>query len=603
MELSKLSTQTLRSEIIVKYNGDLSFLETEGVSVVTLHGGYAILEAPVVRLREIAALPQIEYLEVPKRLYFSVNQGKTDSCITSLQRGDFSERQGMVSGIVGLQAKPDREMTQPASGLTGRGVLVGIIDSGIDLSHPDFRNSDGTTRVRFLWDQTATGGEPPAGYVSGVEYSREEINRLLLERDAGSPAGPIDGAGRTDIGSFNPRARNPLPGTDYERHGTPVAGIAAGNGRGSDGRFSGVATESDLIVVKLGLPVPDSFPRTSELMQAMNYVVLKAAEERMPVAINVSIGNNYGSHDGSAITERFFNSLAGVGRTVIVVGSGNEGDTGGHASGQLVNPVRGSDAQTVEVELAMGAFELGLTVQLWKNYADRFEVSLLTPSGEVVGPFTEGDPVSRFQIPGAELLVLYGQPSPYRVAQELYLDFVPEGDYLVSGVYRIHLRPRTIIDGRYNLWLPGQAGRSATTRFLTPDPEVTLTIPSTAENVITVSAYDSGREAYAPFSGRGFTRTEAIKPDIAAPGVNIVSTEPGGGYAEFTGTSFAAPFVTGSAALLMEWGITLGNDPFLYGEKIKAYLIRGAKTLPGFADLPDPRLGWGTLCLRDSLPE
>ncbi|MBQ4563894.1 MAG: S8 family serine peptidase, partial [Lachnospiraceae bacterium] len=543
-----------RSELIVKYNGDLTFLEEEGISVVTLYGGYAILEAPVNRLREIAKLPQIEYLEVPKRLYFSVNQGKTASCITSLQRRDAT-----------------------APGLTGRGVLVGIIDSGIDLSHPDFRNPDGTTRVRWLWDQTATGGAPPVGYVYGVEYSQQEIDRLLEERE-------------------------PLPGTDFERHGTPVTGIAAGNGRGSEGRFSGVATESELIIVKLGRPQPNSFPRTTELMQAMNYVVLKAAEERMPVAVNVSIGNNDGSHDGSAITERFFDSLAAVGRTVIVVGSGNEGYTGGHASGLLQNPVRGSNSQTEELELAVGAFETGLTVQLWKNYADRFEVTLITPSGQEVGPFLESMPVSRYSIPGGEVLALYGQPSPYRVAQELYLDFVPEGDYLVSGIYRIRLRPRVIVDGRYHVWLPSQAGRSESTRFLTPNPEVTLTIPSTAENVITVGAYDSGRETYAPFSGRGFTRTEAIKPDIAAPGVNIVSAEPGGGYAEFTGTSFAAPFVTGSVALMMEWGIVRGNDPFLYGEKVKAYLIRGAKNIPGFGEIPNPQIGWGALCLRESLP-
>ncbi len=570
MELEKLENrQSPQAEVIVKYNGDLGFLESEGVSVVTLYGGYAILEAPIVQLEEIAALPQIEYLEVPKRLYFSVNQGKTASCISALQRGDFSERE---------------------AGLTGRGVLVGIIDSGIDLSHPDFRNPDGTTRVRWLWDQTATGEEPPEGYVAGVEYSREEINRLLTEAD-GRLQGQLPGR----IVS--------LPAQDFERHGTPVAGIAAGNGRGSAGRFAGIATESELIVVKLGLPDPESFPRTSELMQAMNYIVLKAAQERTPIAVNVSIGNNYGSHDGSAMTERFFNAVSSVGRTVIVVGSGNEGDTAGHVSGILRNPVRGSDEQTVEIELAVGTFQTDLTIQLWKNYADRFEVSLIPPSGQVIGPFTERMLVSQYTIDGANLRVLYGQPSPYRVAQEIYLELVPTGDYLTSGVYRVRIRPVLVIDGRYDLWLPGQAGRSETTRFLQPDPEVTLTIPSTAENVITVSAYDSRRETYAPFSGRGFTRTEGIKPDLSAPGVEIISAEPGGGYAEVTGTSFAAPFVTGSAALLMEWGIVRGNDPFLYGEKMKAYLIRGARQLSVAGNYPDPRLGWGTLCAERSLPE
>lgn len=561
MELSRFPSDTVRSEVIVKYNGELSDLEVEGVSVVTLYGGYAILEAPVAKLREVAALPQIEYLEVPKRLYFSVNQGKTASCITSLQRGEI----------------PARQMVEADLGLNGRGIMVGIIDSGIDLSHPDFRNADGTTRVRWLWDQTATGGTPPDGYNMGVEYDNEEINRLLSE----------------DVRS--------LPGQDNERHGTPVAGIAAGNGSGSDGRFSGIATESELIVVKLGLPDPDSFPRTSELMQAMNYVVLKAAKESVPIAVNVSIGNNDGSHDGSAITERFFDAVATVGRTVIVVGSGNEGDTSGHASGILENPRRGSERQTEEIELGVGTFQTALSFSLWKNYGDRFEVSLVLPSGQEIGPFLESAPVSQYQIDDAILRVLYGQPSPYRAAQEIYLEIVPTTDYLISGVYRIRLRPEKIIDGRYHLWLPGQAERSVTTRFLQPDPEVTLTIPSTAANVITVSAYDSRNETYASFSGRGFTRTEMIKPDLAAPGVEIVSAQPGGGYGVVTGTSFATPFITGSAALLMEWGIVRGNDPFLYGEKLKAYLIRGARQLSIAEDYPDPRLGWGVLCAADSL--
>lgn len=561
MELSRFPSDTVRSEVIVKYNGELSDLEVEGVSVVTLYGGYAILEAPVAKLREVAALPQIEYLEVPKRLYFSVNQGKTASCITSLQRGEV----------------PARQMVEADLGLNGRGIMVGIIDSGIDLTHPDFRNADGTTRVRWLWDQTATGGTPPDGYNMGVEYDNEEINRLLSE------------------------GVRSLPGQDNERHGTPVAGIAAGNGSGSDGRFSGIATESELIVVKLGLPDHDSFPRTSELMQAMNYVVSKAAKESVPIAVNVSIGNNNGSHDGSAITERFFDAVATVGRTVIVVGSGNEGDTSGHASGILENLRRGSERQTEEIELGVGTFQTALSFSLWKNYGDRFEVSLVLPSGQEIGPFLESAPVSQYQIDDAILRVLYGQPSPYRAAQEIYLEMVPTADYLVSGVYRIRLRPEKIIDGRYHLWLPGQAGRSVTTRFLQPDPEVTLTIPSTAANVITVSAYDSRNETYASFSGRGFTRTEMIKPDLAAPGVEIVSAQPGGGYGVVTGTSFATPFITGSAALLMEWGIVRGNDPFLYGEKLKAYLIRGARQLSIAEDYPDPRLGWGVLCAADSL--
>ena len=613
-----------RWEIIVKYNGNIGFLEGEGILVTELYGGFAILNTPAGLIRAIANLPQIEYVEVPKRLYFGVNQGKTASCIPNVRvTGGIGQRISLPENVGdGLKnGRSEGEVirrSRDISGedLTGRGVYVGIVDSGIDLAHPDFRNADGTTRVKWLWDQTATemvvperkrnqgengqgekdGGEKdgeeiaqigniPLGYHVGLEYSEEEINRLLAEYDQTPPS-----------------RRRPLPGADNERHGIGVAGIAAGNGRDSEGRFTGVAPESRLIVVKLGLPDPNGFPRTAELMQGLNYVIEKAAADRIPVAINVSVGNTYGAHDGSTLLERYMDQAIGVGRTQIIVGSGNEGDTGGHASGRLENPVRGRD-EVIDIELAVGPLQAGLNIQLWKNYADAFEISLVLPSGRGIGPFTEQQTVSRYDIDTAFLLVLYGEPSPYRTAQEIYLDFLPTGDYLESGIYRIRLRPVRIVDGVYHLWLPGANARTDTTRFLQPTPEVTLTIPSTSERGITVSAYDSNRETYGTFSGRGFTRVGRTKPDLAAPGVDVVSAAPGGGYGEYTGTSFAAPFVTGSAALLMEWGIVRGNDPFLYGEKIKAYLIRGARELPAIAEYPDPQVGWGTLCLRESIPK
>ena len=142
------------------------------------------------------------------------------------------------------------------------------------------------------------------------------------------------------------------------------------------------------------------------------------------------------------------------------------------------------------------------------------------------------------------------------------------------------------------------------TQFLRRSPQVTLTIPSTAIRAITVGAYDSRNDTYADFSGRGFLRSlDLVKPELAAPGVDVITVVPGGGYSARTGTSFAAPFVTGGAALLMEWGIVKGNDPYLYGEKVKAYLIRGARQLGISAqEYPNRRVGYGALCVRSSLP-
>ena len=173
-----------------------------------------------------------------------------------------------------------------------------------------------------------------------------------------------------------------------------------------------------------------------------------------------------------------------------------------------------------------------------------------------------------------------------------------------SGIWSFFLEPQRIIQGRFDFWLPSSAVLNPSTRFLGSTPDVTLTVPSTAAKVITVGAYNSAANSYADFSGRGFTRlTNQVKPDLCAPGVGIMAPGNGGGYRSVTGTSFATPVVTGSVALLMQWGIVKGNDPFLYGEKVKAYLRRGARPLPGFGEYPNPQVGYGALCVRDSLPK
>ena len=195
-----------------------------------------------------------------------------------------------------------------------------------------------------------------------------------------------------------------------------------------------------------------------------------------------------------------------------------------------------------------------------------------------------------------------GEPAPYSLYQEIYIEFITRGEYLEEGVWNFNIIPRRIIDGRYDMWLSGDR-ISNSTRFVRPVAETTLTIPSTSNKAISVGAYDALNFSYADFSGRGFTRvTNQIKPDIVAPGVNILVATQGGGRERRTGTSFATPFVTGSAVLMMEWGIVMGNDRYLYGEKIKAYFIKGARRLRGYDIWPNPQLGWGALCLEDSLP-
>lgn len=528
-------------ELIVKYSGSLDAIRELGVRVDEMRNEYAILTVPEGLIGTVSAFPQIEYIEKPKRLFFAIARAKAASCINPLQEQPYD--------------------------LTGRGILVAVLDSGIDYYLDDFRNSDGTTRIAALWDQT-----------SDRVYTQEEINAAL---ETGNRAG----------------ARELVPSFDSGGHGTAVAGVAAGNGRGSSGAYRGIAYEAELLVVKLGTARAGGFPRTTELMRAVNFAVTRAVELGKPLAVNISFGNTYGSHDGTSLLETFLDDIGNYGRTTIVVGSGNEGAAAGHTSGRLR---MGAQEQ---IELSVAPYETGLSVQLWKSYVDEFSIRLQTPSGQMLGPLQSQLGPQRFRYRDMQILVYYGKPNPYSQAQEIYFDMIPSANYIESGIWSFFLEPDRIVTGNYDFWLPSAGILNTSTHFLMPTPDTTLTIPSTAAKVITVGAYNSDYQSYADFSGRGFTRmTNQVKPDLVAPGVGLMAPRSGGGYEEVTGTSFAAPVVTGSAALLMQWGIVNGNDPFLYGEKAKAYLRRGARQLPGFAEYPNPMVGYGTLCLRDSLP-
>lgn len=543
-------------QVIVKASGGLERLEElyPGITVESLLNGYAILTIPSSLIDIIANEPEIEYMEKPKRLFFAVNTGRRVSCITPLQT---------VANASSPSARND---------LYGNGVLVAVIDSGIDYSHPDFRNEDGTTRIIELWDQTLNRF-----------FDSSQINEALTQTSE---------AERFRI----------VPSRDISGHGTHVTGICAGNGRASQGQYKGVASQSPLLIVKLGVADPNGFPRTTELMRAVDYVLRKAFDLKMPVAVNISFGNNYGSHDGASLLETYLDDISSYWKSVIVTGTGNEGNSRIHSSGNFVMSATGTyPPQTIQ--LAVGEYETGLNLQIWKSYSDQVDFQIRHPNGTIIGPFQEILGTQRFSLGEAELLVYYGKPSPYSTSQEIYLDFIPRGSYIDAGVWEIILIPRSVIAGTFDLWLPGQSVLGTGTGFLYPTETTTLTIPSTAAKVISVGAYNAAFDSYAPFSGRGFTRqTNQIKPDIAAPGVNITSAAPGGGYTVKSGTSMATPFVTGAAALLMEWGIVRGNDPFLYGEKVKAYLIRGAKKLPAITEYPNPLIGWGVLCTADSFP-
>lgn len=542
-------------ELIVRYTGSLSQIQKDlNISIEELLGGYAIIRIPQYLIGTLSDYREIDYIEKPKSLLLEEMEGIAASCVNTVQ--------------------------QPPYSLDGTGVIVACLDSGIDIYHPDFQNADGTTRILTLWDQTIPGN-PPEGFRTGSVYTSDTINEALaLGKSQGGDA--------------------LLPSFDVTGHGTAICGILAGNGRASEERIAGVAPGADILVVKLGNPDNRGFPRTTQLMSAIDYALRYAISVRKPIAINISFGNNYGNHNGDSILEQYMDTVSSLYQNVIVTATGNDGVSARHASGTL------SHNHSETIELYAADYLTSFNLQIWKYYLDDFTIRIETPTGIRIGPLSPYSRIQNYNLPEDILSIYYSEPTPYNPQQEIYLSWIPVNNYITSGIWRIQLHPGKTVSGHYDMWLPVTGSTSSEVSFLKPDLYNTLVIPSTARNVISVAAYNSINQTYANFSGRGTlydlkTHLTDYKPDMAAPGVRINTCSVGGGYHSVSGTSFAAPFVTGAAALLMQYGIVNGNDPYLYGEKLRASLIRGARKLPFQQQTPSPLVGWGALCVADSL--
>lgn len=537
-------------ELIVKYSGSLDRLREQGIEAEELLAGYAVVRLPEEKIGTLTDFWEVEYVEMPKNLQTGLYEAKRVSCILPLTGGMAG---GMAGGIRAENG------SRAGKGLGGKGILVAVLDSGIDYFLEDFRNGDGSSRIAFLWDQEL-----------GREFSKEELDAALAEKSREA-------------------AYEKIPSIDRSGHGTAVAAIAAGSNPSA--LLRGVAPEATLLIVKLSQK-QNGYPHTLQLMQAVSWALKKARLLGMPLAVNISFGNSYGPHDGSSLLTRFLDNASESGRTVICVGSGNEGASGGHFSGRLF------EGEEQAAEIAVGEYERTLNIQVWKDYADEIDILLTSPSGQTAAVQYGARGRLDVILGQTEALIYAGEPSPYSVRQEIFFDLLAVGEFVEAGIWKVRLIPKKIVSGAVQMYLPGAQARSADTRFVRPDAELTLTVPSTAQKVITVGAMQPYYEAYADFSGRGermsaqnrlvFAET---KPDLTAPGVDLLVPAAGGGSRSVTGTSFAAPLVTGTAALLMEWGIVRGNDRYLYGEKVKAYLRRGARPLRGEREVPNERAG------------
>ena len=567
-------------KLILFYNGSLKEIQKEvPFTFIPLLGNFAILFIKEKDLPVFLTFSQVLYVELSRPIYENALTGVSSSGLP-----DYN----IITG---------RNVNTTT--LTGKGTAIAILDSGVDYKHPDFRNADGSTRILAYWDQSLpfipdhfSINNP---YNLGIIFSEEDLNQLLTDENNFFF---FDSSAPTALGSAS---ESLSPSEDISGHGTHIAGISAGNGRASNGTNQGVAPESSLIVVKLKNEASLIYSDYANLMMAIDFAVRFASSRSLPLSINISYGSNDGSHTGNSLLELFMEQVSFYGKNTTSVATGNEGLTRRHASlNTLPSSTKNYYEKFLSFTIAPG--EHSLYLEIWQIFSDDFSYELLAPSGSQSFTFPAVPGIYTYMIADTTIYLTINNPTPYQPFRQYFLSFNPNASFIPSGTWTLRITSiptGKIVDGRLQFWLPSKDATSSPTGFTSPSSDMTFTIPSTASSVISVSGYNSSLDVFAPFSGQGFSNTMHTKPDLCAPAVNILSTAPGGGYTIRTGTSMASPFVAGAAALLMQYGIVEGNDPFLYGEKLKAYLWKSARALPAFSKYPNEKVGWGALYLKN----
>lgn len=504
-------------------------LEEElGVSVEILNSSYAIITSSNEEdVNILLTYPEIEFIEKP----FILQTQDVQS---------FSS-----TGITGFKNR---------TGLTGKGTIIGIIDSGIDYTLPVFRDSDGRSKILYYWDQSIQGN-PPEGFREGTLYTNEDINNA------------IDGSMY-------------IPISTTSLHGTHVAGICAT-----------IASDARIIVVRVGNIQTDIFSRSTEFMRAIKFILDRALELRMPVTLNISYGSNEGSHRGTSLFEQYIDDMCLFWKNNIVVAAGNNADKGGHKRIRLQNNI------TEEVEFIVGEGERILNINIWPDFVDDFSVHLVNPSNNQTQAISLTSGEIRNTLGETRITGYFYPIAPYSLTRRVTLQ-LSSNTQITPGLWKIVFEPIDIVTGNVNIYLPTSEGLNRNTRFLIPTQELTVTVPGTASRVITVGSFNSRTDIVSIFSGEGDTQLGVFKPDLLAPGEDIVSFLPGGTSGALTGTSMATPHVTGVCSLFMEWGIVNGNDLFLYSQKLRALLLKGARRLSN-QSYPNNSSGFGFLNLSD----
>lgn len=469
----------------------------------------------------------------------------------------------------------NRIRRQPYLDLYGQDILIGFIDTGIDYTHSVFRNADNTSRIFSIWDQTINEieegmlGQKTEYYDFGTEYTKEMLDEAL-------------------------QSETPLsivPTTDEIGHGTFIAGIAAGN-EDLENDFSGIAPLSNIIVVKLKEAKPylrkyygivEDVPcyQENDIMMGIRYLIRMATQFGKPLVICIGIGSNAGSHSGDLFLCEYLNILSEYTGIATVTAAGNEVNLGHHYQGELQEGV------TDEVELKISENEQGLYMEIWSRSPNEVTLDVITPLGEMAeGISINNDREQRVTFIFEEtILYFFKMIDVYTGNEVIILRF----ENPTPGIWNIKVHPQIIFSRNYHIWMPMEHFVEKDTYFLVPDPDITICEPGNAEIVMTMSTYDHKTQSIYLQSSRGFTWNDDVKPDLAAPGVNVYGPVPGNRFSTKTGSSVAAAQGAGLSALMMQWGITERHNLDMNTVKIKNYFIRGAKR----KDIIYPNNEWG----------
>lgn len=470
----------------------------------------------------------------------------------------------------------------PAFGNQGQGVLIGFVDTGIDYQNPLFRKEDGSSRILGIWDQTLETGvpDPVNGFQAlyGTQYSREEIDQALAAPD------PL----------------TLVPSADENGHGTFLASVAAG-GEDPDQDFTGAAPKASIAMVKLK-PAKEYLRdfyliregadayQENDIMMGVAYLLHLARRFSMPLVICLGLGTNQGSHVGKSPLGLYLDDINIYAGTAVITAAGNETGYGHH-----YRAVTRPEETLQTVELNVGEKDSGFSMEFWAQDVDIYRVGFISPTGEVVDPLpssTEEENVIRFLVEQTEITVYSSIVNTATGSQMIFIRFKDP----MPGIWNLTVSSALNVTGAFHIWLPSRGFISDTTYFLRPDPDTLVTGPGNSQYALTVSAYDHTTGGIYIHSSRGFSRSGQIKPELAAPGVNITGAGLRSGFVQRSGTSAAAAHAAGAAAILLHWGILERNDPFMNTSAIKTYLIRGAKRNPALT-YPNREFGYGTLDL------